>query len=1627
MNQTNSKKVQALMAAVVFAMVMFAMNSMAANFTLGGNDGSGTSSFTTGNSWIGGAPPAVGNTYFTASFGLRTPADGNPHIFLGDSLTISNATAAQFPGISIVCKGTGGSTVTVTNLIVLGGGIGNANNQGIGQINRVAGNMNVISNLLISDINGGPRWVAIDSTLSGSGAISNQCFFILSGNNTNFFGALQAGTSPNGSGNGTILVTNEAAMGGNPPIFSAAQLYLNGGTFQPQASFALDHANAGVTIGALGGMFDIASGLTLTNAEALAGTGTLALTNIGTVLQNGSVVGFTGTLSVNKGAFIQGPGSSLVSSVTVANGTTFDVSATGLSIASGKTLAGDGTVTGAVTAGSGSKISPGGSGIAANVTLSSTLTLTGGATLACDFLSTNDVIVVNGNLSASGVTVIQPLNVPAVGTYPIITVAGMLGGAPANYSVSALSTRNRSYSIIYDSVSSPKRVLLQVSSTGTAANLVWVGDSVNNLWDLNTSSNWLNGVNHDVYFDSDTNNFTDAGVSNQPVLNVTVNPGAVYFNNTISNYNLIGSGAIAGQTTVNMGGSAAAIISTTNTYTGGSIVTNGTLTVGTVRALGAPSGSTLLASVSQNGTLDIDGMPLDANYTNVIQINGNGSSPTKGAIDNEIGGLTSGTGDTGIATLSLAGNSTVSAVQNWQIGNTGSGIVGNGFTLTKIGNNYLYLKHAAANSLGGLVIAGGGVLFWDHSDGAGATAAITLTNGGFIDTWNPGNNFNGLTFNNTITVNDAVNGGYIMSIRNPTFNHPGYDIYNGNVTLANGNLTVSNVTFLTGTPQTFGRITINGNVSGQGGIIAIGGITHFLGTGSPEFFGGNLVTLNGNNSYSGPTLVTNLVQLLITTANQSGGNYDIVDYGTLDVAVAAGHPTIPMSNLILEQVNEGPANIGFTRLASMPSSPVIYATNLNINAGVILPPTAGYSVGQFPLIKYNGTIGGNGFGGLALGTLPAGVTATLVDNSGNHTIDLQVTTAGIQWTGVHSTNWDIGSTVNWFNPVSVAATTYADGQTVVFGDHATNYLVNITQAVQPGGVTVNSASNYTFSASTGNGIGINGTGALIKSGSGTLFITSSNDNFTGGTIINGGTIMLCDSNFTFPYGGGALNNNLGNVTIGNGGTLDINSVQVPNFQSFGPEGYNVFVSGTGVGGNGALVNNNTNQNDLADPGYVTLTGDATVGGPGDINIRMGVAPQMSSQSGNYTLTKVGAGQFRIRYLATVSTNFGPISILQGNFTYESTSALGLGDATKNIVVGAGGGFGWGTVAAHCVRPLICSNTATILSLNSVSNVFDSPVTLASGNVNLNANFYLAMTFSNVLSGPGGITLLAQSRATLAASNTYTGNTIVADCNAANGGDSGSILKLAGVGSINNSPSISMQGVTPTQAFPGAIDASGRTDGTLTLLSGQTLRGDNGSWIKGNVIASSGSTINPGGITNIQFMTFSNNLTMASGTVVRMDVSLDGGNGATNDLIRVVGTNTYAGTLVITNSGVTALTNGAAFKLFSSSTNISNFTTVSGTPGAGLNWSFNPTNGVATVIGGGGPATNPTNITVLVSGGVLTLSWPADHLGWTLQSQTNSATSGISTNWFDVIGSSASTQAVLIINPANPNVFFRLRL
>jgi hypothetical protein len=80
--------------------------------------------------------------------------------------------------------------------------------------------------------------------------------------------------------------------------------------------------------------------------------------------------------------------------------------------------------------------------------------------------------------------------------------------------------------------------------------------------------------------------------------------------------------------------------------------------------------------------------------------------------------------------------------------------------------------------------------------------------------------------------------------------------------------------------------------------------------------------------------------------------------------------------------------------------------------------------------------------------------------------------------------------------------------------------------------------------------------------------------------------------------------------------------------------------------------------------------------------------------------------------------------------------------------------------------------------------------------------------------------------------------------------------------------------------------------------------------------------------------------------------------------------------------------------------------------------------ITVLTGPAATASYPTNITTTVSGGVLTLAWPATHLGWYAQS--NSVALENTNFWFDIAGSQAVTNLNITLDPSLPNVFYRLR-
>jgi len=67
--------------------------------------------------------------------------------------------------------------------------------------------------------------------------------------------------------------------------------------------------------------------------------------------------------------------------------------------------------------------------------------------------------------------------------------------------------------------------------------------------------------------------------------------------------------------------------------------------------------------------------------------------------------------------------------------------------------------------------------------------------------------------------------------------------------------------------------------------------------------------------------------------------------------------------------------------------------------------------------------------------------------------------------------------------------------------------------------------------------------------------------------------------------------------------------------------------------------------------------------------------------------------------------------------------------------------------------------------------------------------------------------------------------------------------------------------------------------------------------------------------------------------------------------------------------------------------------------------------------------NPTNLLYSVSGSTLNLSWPGDHEGWMLQS--NSVSLAATNQWFAYLGSTNLTNVSITLSASQSNVFFRL--
>jgi autotransporter-associated beta strand protein len=573
---------------------------------------------------------------------------------------------------------------------------------------------------------------------------------------------------------------------------------------------------------------------------------------------------------------------------------------------------------------------------------------------------------------------------------------------------------------------------------------------------------------------------------------------------------------------------------------------------------------------------------------------------------------------------------------------------------------------------------------------------------------------------------------------------------------------------------------------------------------------------------------------------------------------------------------------------------------------------------------------------------------------------------------------------------------------------------------------------------------LSGVGSLVKSGSGVFSLANTNS-YAGPTTVNGGTLKLVRDpivKLTFDNVSGTA----GGSTVTNGGTggSSMNGVVVSN----GVSGVSFSAGKVGnalsLAGDGSFVaiSNRVGSLDGSTPGLAwTLAMWLKTTQAGGGYAYQGDGSWANNNTAFYLNqgnTSAGTHMGAVRYGGGWLTGNG--SVNDGNWHFIAITDFG---GTKNIYIdgnldatttgwanpSAGNQFWIGGTAdsgdgvaklnGQIDEVSIFNRALSVAEVRSLTNVqpaltpgsfggqlpAGSPLVVSSGAIfDLGGNW---QTMASLADGSGGgmVTNSGAAPATIilgasAGSRTFSG--VIADAAPAN---AVSFVKN-GTAVETLSGTNTYRGTTTVNA--GTLLINGSLGTNSVTVAGGNLGGS--GVIRGPVTVNAASLV-PGN-NSIGVLTISNDLTFSSVGAVSMELDK---NGATNDLLRVTGALHYDGTLNVTSlSG--SLAGGDSFKLFDAPNFTGNFAAISGSPGAGLDWKFNPATGTLTVY-----STVPANISSSITNGLLQVSWPADHLGWRLQVQTN----GLSGAWTDWPGTTSVTSISNLIDQSDPAVFFRL--
>jgi len=1115
------------------------------------------------------------------------------------------------------------------------------------------------------------------------------------------------------------------------------------------------------------------------------------------------------------------------------------------------------------------------------------------------------------------------------------------------------------------------------------------------------------------------------------------------------------------------------------------------------------NGGTFLASdplgpiIINNGTVILNGAGLAQNFTgvpvgnNTIQNNGNLLEYNASVADN-IARVISGTGALQVnnGQLTLSGANTYS-------GNT---ILSGGEVIVGVAEN---LGTSGPLGTNNTISFNGGVLGfslnnkYDYSPRFSTAAgqayyidnggfSVTLTNaltssGGTLTSSNSGtltltgaNTYGGLTTVNsgTLEIQGSAGSGPITVANSATLGvtETGPQITPSTLTVgtsASAGLQFNNVSSAVTPPiAVTGAVSVPAgspiNINVTGGTFLIGQhypLLSFSGT-PPGVNLQSLVGAVGNLSTNGNTIQLNITSLAFVWSGLNNADWDISTPNNWKVngvaqtfangGSAVFDDTVPSANTNV--ILNTPVSPGSVTVSSSAKTYSITASGANLIGGTGGLTKNGNSTLTLSggVNTYSGATTING-GVVSVGTLASGGTASDIGAANNTAASLVLNGGTLQYTGAGATSdhlFTLGTGGGTLDDEGGTLTLTSSGAIALSG--AASHALTLTGSDPSGDTLAALLADY----------GVGNSSSLTKDGAGTWILTA-NNSYSGGTVVNNGTLVIGTGGAGGSLGSGNILDNSSldfNVssTITNGTITGTGSLTNDGSGTLVMPGNNVYSGGTtinngtvqvGIGGvtgqlnasapvtdNGTLIVNSTGNSTLS--GIISGTGNLIKRGSGLLTLLgantytgwtfVDSGAQLQLWQGNTganvssAITNNGS-LLLLRQDNGVAVYTGPISGT-GKLLVEVSNGNN-GDSTltgSNTYTGGTFILGGGLILGDDATPGGGSILGNVYLTNDTIHATFSPFVPALLTFNRPDDF----TFPGNIVGQGSLTQEGNDILTLTGANDYTnGTTITAGTlQVGNGGTTGSAGSYAAGNAAIADNSLLVFNRSDSVTVGNVINGSGSLvqegAGTLTLAGGTTYTGSttvsNGTLIVGSSVGGDldayGGTLLVGGAGSVTNVSVGGNMNIAAGAVV---ATLNKSLSPSNTVYTVAGTLiSSGGTLNLVNAGP-ALVVGDTFTIFSEAVTGSALTIVS--PG----YTFAnhlAVDGSVMVTG----ITGPPTLSFTKVGNSLQFSWTG---GAKLQAQTNSLSGGLRNNWGDYPGGSTSPITVPITT--NASVFFRL--